>query len=117
MIPIHVSTKIGDKIEAEARDEILTFLCQSNLTVRLFSSEVEDSGLYIEELRKLKPMPAHHSRASGHIEVNIESDGEELKLLIGRDSSRQNEFWIFYPKHKHTELNEVGRIISDKILK
>ena len=55
-------------------------------------------------------IPAHHSYPIKKFKFKIKDKDGELELLIGQDSQNKNEYWIFYPKYRHTGANELGRI-------
>ena len=32
--------------------------------------------------------------------------------MLGRDSGYAQEYWVFYPKHRITSNNEIGRVTT-----
>ena len=73
----------------------------------------EDDGakiLSILQSMDNSPFQAHHSHPTKRIKFAIKSHGESLELELGKDSERPNEYWVFYPKYKHTRANEISRV-------
>jgi hypothetical protein len=98
-------------IESHARQEVLSFI-QSNTSYEMMidGNKILDAAPYIQELRKIKIIAAHHSHTNLKIHMDIINSDKKITLILGQDSQNKNEFWIFYPKYRNTKLNEIGRL-------
>lgn len=103
-------------VSSSLRNRTIEFLSEvsSNPSVRVNGELAEKPMEIIEELKKVRSLPAHHSRATKKISIEITSDGEILALELSRDSDRKREYWVFYPAFfRFTTRNHIGGIISD----
>jgi hypothetical protein len=66
-------------------------------------------------LKRIAPQMAHHSHTERTINVEVQSGGNTLKLRLGRDSDRPQEYWVFYSGYPVTEKNEIGRITTEAL--
>ncbi|MBA2340390.1 MAG: hypothetical protein H0V88_08340 [Pyrinomonadaceae bacterium] len=66
----------------------------------------------IPALSSIADQLAHHSHTTTRIRVEIESGNRVLRLELGRDSDRPQEYWVFYPDYGVTSDNEIGRITT-----
>jgi hypothetical protein len=53
---------------------------------------------------------AHHSHPQGRILIDILSDRGRLRIRLGRDSGKPDEYWIFYPRYYVSNIDEIDRI-------
>ena len=65
----------------------------------------------LRTLRELRDLPSHHSSPGHHISVDVYGSSH-IALVLARDSTNPQEYWVLYPKHFITRSNEIGRIIS-----
>lgn len=96
------------------KSQVVEFLshAEADAVVSVEGSVVDDSKIVIRELQKISTSLGHHSHPEKTIHVKIVSNGRTLRLSLGRDSGRSNEYWVFYPQYKHTAKNELGRITT-----
>ena len=97
------------------RREVKTFLnnVSSNAVVEINKQQIENKVQVIEELIKVAPLTAHHSHSTKRIHINIIDGDEGLVIELGRDSSRDQEYWVFYLGYGETYVNEIGRITTN----
>ena len=112
IFPIITIFIIGSYIESSVRKEVLAAI--ENLSpeaqVLVNGKEVDNDQLIIKELAQTKPMPAHHTHSINEISVEIKDKKQGVVLILGRDSSVDDEYWVFYPGYNVTYSNEIGRI-------
>jgi hypothetical protein len=109
--PIILTFYLASIIENHGRDEVLSFIGNDDsYRVIIDGQKTVDPGPYITELRKITNLAAHHSHPNRRINIEIIKSDKKLLLILGQDSQYKNEFWVFYPKYRHTSLNEIGRV-------
>jgi len=96
------------------KSQVVEFLSHAgaDAVVSVEGNAVDDSKTMIRELQKISTSLGHHSHPEKTIHVTIVSNGRTLRLNLGQDSERSNEYWVFYPQYKHTSMNELGRITT-----
>ena len=104
--------------ESIVRDELKTFLSQTNLTIKLNNVQVEpnETNEIIKAFENMKWVRNHHSHPLKEIKMEISNGEETIELSIAQDTEIENEYWIFWNKYKTTRwatFNEIGRINSD----
>lgn len=94
--------------------DVIQFLsdAKDGFVVKVENTIVADPQPVIEQLRQISSYAAHHTHPNRVIHIVIEAKGRTLALNLGRDSARENEYWVFYPGYRHTSMNEIGRITT-----
>jgi len=104
---------LSELLEYKSKKEVQEFL-KDNLTsysVTLNGKMTTNTETIILELQKIKNITPHNSHSINEITIMIENkENKKMKLILGRDSDRKNEYWIYLPKYRHTSINEIGRI-------
>jgi len=112
---IAVDLFVSDLTTLTARDKVKSYLNElsSDVKVSVNGQLVENPNEVITELRKVAPLTAHGSHDTIRVPIEITDHNETLLIELGRDSTNVQEYWVFYPKHRYTSKNEIGRIITD----
>ncbi|MGD0573292.1 MAG: hypothetical protein ABSB11_09790 [Sedimentisphaerales bacterium] len=84
-----------------------------NASVTINDKPVENSERIITELEKIALLPVHRSHTIRDIHIEIYNQGKNLSVVLGRDSSYPNEYWIFYPNYRYTSKNDIGGIVTN----
>lgn len=102
-------------MELSVRDKVKDYLnkVSTDATVIVNEQSFRYPNKVISELKKVAPMAGHGSHATKRVVIEVVSGNETLILELGRDSSNDQEYWVFYPKYRYTSSNEFGRIITD----
>lgn len=105
---------VADISENVSRSAILEKLesLKSPTRILIDGKAAPNEEQIIAELKKLAPLPAHHSHPTRQISVEISTGPDRLILSLSRDSGNPREYWVFDPKHLITRNNEVGRIVT-----
>lgn len=77
------------------------------------NGKLVNSSEILAELRKIKWVAAHNSHPTERFVVLIHDINLVFEIWLERDSARNSEFWVFYPKYRHTRLNSFARIKTD----
>ena len=114
VIPILLIFALGSLMQTIVRKEVKAFLrnTSSNVAVEINKSPVENKDQIIAELVKVASIPAHHSHSTNRFRINVKDGNEGLIIELGRDSSRKQEYWVYYLGYGHTYVNEIGRITT-----
>jgi len=79
--------------------------------LRINGEIIQQPAAYLSELAALRWYAPHHSHPERErIQLEIMRRHKSIALELGRDSQRQDEYWVFYPKYTITTDNEIGRI-------
>jgi len=102
-------------MELNLRNQVKSFLHEvsDNVKVRINGKFVKEPSQVITELKKIITISGHGSHATKSIDIEVISQDKILKLELGRDSTNDQEYWVFYPKYRYTSKNEIGRIITN----
>jgi len=100
-----------------ARHDVVNFLrsLSGNYVVYVNGRQIRDSDKLKSALKEIAPYSAHHSHPTKRIRIEIRSDVNDLRLELGRDSDRPQEYWVFYPQFGVTSNNEIGRITTSAL--
>ncbi len=83
--------------------EVRTFLAQPGKSVQINGRILTDADTFINELQgSLQPFAfnlGHHSHPTLALRATFTSDGRQLTLVLARDSSDPDEYWVFYPAY------------------
>lgn len=113
--PILLVFLVSSIMTNAVRSDALRFLSAAarDATVAIDGNSVPNAPEIISELQKLSTYVAHHSHPERVIQIVVAYNGNTLRLNLGRDSGRPNEYWVFYPRYRHTSANEIGRITTN----
>ncbi|XHR29089.1 MAG: hypothetical protein ACFUZC_00705 [Chthoniobacteraceae bacterium] len=97
-----------------AHDEVLKMLgsMPADATVSVNGKIAPDRDVLMQTLQTLHWQAAHHSHPARAIHIEISAPGRHLALVLKRDSSNPQEYWVFLPRYMITSKNEIGRINS-----
>lgn len=112
VIPILLIFILGGFMQRVVRNEVKSFLrnVSPNVTAKVNGQPARDPNMIIAELSKVAPLAAHHSHTTKRIRVEITDNNNGLVVELRRDSSRDQEYWVFYLGYGNTFVNEIGRI-------
>ena len=109
--PIITAIFFSTIVESHGREEVLSFIREkTSYEIIIDGQKVPNPASFIHELRKIRPFMGHHSHPTKKIPIEIFKSNQKLTLILSQDSDYNNEYWVFYPKYRHTRLNEIGRI-------
>jgi hypothetical protein len=74
---------------------------------------VKNPNQVIAGLKKVAPRPGHGTHTTKKIRIEVMSKNQTLMIRLGRDSNRNQEYWVFYPDYRFTSTHEIGRITTD----
>lgn len=105
---------LGDIAKTGARNEVKGYLgkMSGEIAVSVNGELVANPNEVVDELKKVTPMMAHHSRITKTIRVEILGTTDRLVLELGRDSDFPQEYWVLYPKYGWTLYDDIGRIVT-----
>lgn len=100
------------------RKELLSFINENSGQLQIMINDTikGDSDLITKELSRFKSIAAHNSSPTGEIKIELKTNNEHRRLLLGQDSENKEEFWVYVLDFYITSLNEIGRIKSDYFL-
>ena len=113
-IPIMLAIACADAASSVARSHVLKVLRSSSgsTTVLINGIPSNKQQEIIQVLGAIDSAWAHHSHPTKRITVEIRSGMDNLVLQLGRDSDRQQEYWVFFPMYSVTDKNKIGRITT-----
>jgi hypothetical protein len=113
-VPILLIFLLSSIMTSIIRNDINNFLSSipTDASITIDGKAVQDAGSVISALKQIAPLAAHHSHPESIVCITITAKGQTLRLNLGRDSERSNEYWVFYPQYRNTSNNEIGRIIT-----
>lgn len=104
-----------------AREKVLADLegLSGSYKLRVDGRDVPNAGTILTALSQVDDVPAHHSRPTKSIEIEVEDGAKAFRLVLGRDSERPTEYWVYYPEEDFTNGvttgREVGRITTSAL--
>jgi len=106
---------LGSQMESRISDKVKRFLNEASVgtIVCIDRQPTKNPEWVINELKKIMPLPDHHSHATKRINIELIDGDKKIVIELGRDSDRAQEYWVFYPEYGYTSKNEIGRIITD----
>jgi hypothetical protein len=106
---------LDDIADSSKRNIVKNFLISvtSDVEVRIDGARIADPMPVINELMKVRHLPAHHSHPTREIPIEIVDDDRHLSLKVARDSGVEREYWVFYPYGGSFSENHIGNIITD----
>jgi hypothetical protein len=114
MAPILICLLLAAYRTATAKYDTLNFMnnLSNNYSILVEDQPVSDREQFLAALRTLSTLSAHHSHPTRRIHVRILDEQQELALELGRDSGRPQEYWVYRPDSRITNLNDIGRIVT-----
>jgi hypothetical protein len=114
-VPVCVLLLLSAILASMVRSEVARFISDAGdgAVVRIDHEVVPNPRPILDELGRMSSYFPHHSSPKDAIEVEVESGGSVLKIVLRRDSDRPNEYWVFYPRYRATSMREIGRITTD----
>ena len=119
LMPLLVAILATTVSESIAHDTVLQTLrsLSPNCTVSINGTDVQTPADTLQALKQLQWLPAHHSRPTNKIEVNVRDGQHHVMLWLGRDSDNPREYWVTVPRYWVTPSmrlagKDIGRIIS-----
>jgi hypothetical protein len=106
---------LKDIAYSSKRNAVKDFLSSvtNNVEVKIDGARITYPMPIIDELMKVRHLPAHHSHPTREIPIEIIDNNRLLPLKIARDSSVESEYWVFYPYDSFFSRNHIGNIITD----
>jgi len=109
--------RVSDRGQLSAELRGLNPFAVSNVVVtaggvRCQLAETNEFIPLFNQLQRVKPMPAHHSRPIDSVNVGFMLNGHEYQYRIGRDSERAEEYWVFETARAGDMGPEIGRVQS-----
>lgn len=106
---------LEDIAYSSKRKTVKNFLISvtSDLEVRIDGARIADPMPIINELIKVRHLPAHHSHPTREIPIEIRDGEKHLSLKVARASDNEREYWVFYPYGGSLSENHIGNIITD----
>jgi hypothetical protein len=105
----------NSQLRSELRD--LNPLALSNVVVsgggvRRQLAETNEFIPLFKQLQQVRPVAAHHSYPTDSVNVGFMIDGHAYQYRVGRDSERNDEFWVWETARAGEPGREIGRIES-----
>jgi hypothetical protein len=107
---------IGGIKSSSLRNTVKAFLndVSAEVKVKVNREWFNNPKEIVEVLKKVQPLPAHHSHSTTPIHIEVINDTRSLSIELGRDSQRPQEYWVFYPAlFSFTTKIEIGGIVTD----
>ena len=92
---------------------ILSDIDPKKVEIKIGGIETKYRDDWFNAIKCIRIGTGSHSHSEDEQEFVISDSESTLVLKIGRDSDRDDEFWVFYPKYYATKNNEIGRFRSD----
>jgi len=104
-------------VQSAARKEVRAAVADTREGTRelmIDGVKIKDPEPYLRAFDKMKWfMVGHHSHPiPPTIEVSFVRKDDTVRLQLERDSDRKNEYWVYFPKYRTHQDNEVGRIYT-----
>jgi len=96
-----------------ARDEVRARLSAAVTEIRVNGTPAADPERLLSALRQIKAHNYHHSHPTASYRVQLQTTGGTLELLLRRDSTVPNEYWVFYPEF--VRANDIGTVVTDNL--
>jgi hypothetical protein len=106
---------LEDIADSSKRNIVKNFLISvtSDVEVRIDGARIACPMSVINELIKVRHLPAHHSHPTREIPIEIIDDDRHLSLKVARDSGVEREYWVFYSFAGSSSRNHIGNIITN----
>ena len=63
-------------------------------------------------LEAIGPKPLHHTHPTDRFPLLLRAGDRVLRLELGRDNVRRQEYWVFLPDEDHMDQTKIGRITT-----
>ena len=106
---------LSDLARTGARNGLKRYLgnVSGDVAVKVNGEFVANPNEIVDKLRKVAPLPAHHSRTTKKICLEILSNDNVLTVRLERDADIPEEYWVFYPRYRWRLYDEIGRITTN----
>jgi hypothetical protein len=109
---------LGELFQTSARNEFCRILAEKeNIVVNIQGKKIDDARSVLDELTRIQKLPAHHSHATDTITVELYVNKKCIRIEVGKDSKRDDQYWIFWPKYRFTKHNEIGQVRTNSFAK
>lgn len=96
-----------------ALDELRPRLNAAVTEIRVNGAPAVDSERLLSALRQIKAHDYHHSHPASAYRVELQTSEGPLELLLRRDSTVPNEYWVFY--RGFDQANDIGTVVTDAL--
>ena len=96
-----------------ARDEVRPRLNAAVTDIRVNGAPAPQPERLLNALRQIKSHSYHHSHPTTTYRVQFQTNEGPLELLLRRDSTVPNEYWVFYSGFDDT--NDIGTVTTDAL--
>jgi hypothetical protein len=96
-----------------ALDEVRSRLSAAVTELQVDEKPAADPERLFSALRQIKPHNYHHSHPTTAYRIQLQTAEGPLELLLRRDSTVRNEYWVFYSGFD--DANDIGTIVSDAL--
>jgi len=100
-------------ISRAALDELRPRLNAAVTEIRVNGAPAADPERLLSALRQIQPHNYHHSHPTTMYRIELQTTEGPLDLLLGRDSTVPNEYWVFYRSFDQAE--DVGTVVTDAL--
>jgi hypothetical protein len=87
-----ISTEIGKYRLGDFLDTV-----SPRCTMFIDGRAVQDASPVLDTLRRVGPLPAHHSGFGRTFDLTVSDPPRQITLWIARDSNDPHEYWVFFP--------------------
>lgn len=111
--PILLIFLFSGLVSRQAKSEFDKFVGDHNqVVIYIDGRPAAESMQALAALESMRQVEGHHSHPMNKILVELRSGSDKLLLVLGRDSDFPQEYWIFYPRYRSSNSNEIGRITT-----
>ena len=94
-----------------ALDEVRPRLNAAVTEIRVDESPAPDPERLLEALRQIRSRSYHHSHPTTAHRIELQTAEGPLELLLRRDSTVPNEYWVFYSGFE--KADDIGTVVID----
>ena len=94
-----------------ALDEVRPRLNAAMTEIRVDGSPAPDPERLLEALRQIRSRSYHHSHPTTTHRIELQTAEGPLELLLRRDSTVPNEYWVFYSGFE--KADDIGTVVTD----
>ena len=96
-----------------ALDEVRSRLSAAVTELQVDGKPAADPERLLSALRQIRPRNYHHSHPTSLYRIALQTTEGPLDLLLGRDSTVPDEYWVFYSGFD--DPNDIGTVITDAL--